>query len=203
MKLLVFITIILFFSGCRSEPKVERDAYGSIIREDPFVEDKLYKKKAEDARRSDVYGASTLSDHCEKVNIGEGLTFITKCHYEFLMRLKLQCEFPQATGVAFHLPVRFKELQVNILNVDKTIFKDSKRFPTKVTTNQDGVLDFSFATSGILKDYQIEISNSKFKVTVSSVKLGDPILVPESFCSKNVGKLYPNHRHLFRQEGFE
>jgi len=183
MKFLILIPL-LFFVGCVSEKKVERDAHGSIMREDPFVEDKLYKKKAEDARRSEAFGVSTLSEHCEKVSIGDGFAFITKCHYEFLMRLKLQCEFPQATGVPFHQPVRFKELQVNILNVDKAIFKDSKRFPTKVTTNQDGVLDFSFATTGVLNDYQIEISNSKSKVTVSSVKLADPILVPESFCSK-------------------
>lgn len=185
-KFSILYPLVFVFFGCTSEPKLERDAHGSIIHEDPFKEDKLYKQKAEDFRSGNSYGVTILSEKCNEFKSGEnGLTFPLNCQYAYLIRFRVQCEVKQAVGVPFHSPMRFKELQVNLVNIDKAILTDQKRFPSVMTTNQSGELDFSFSATDSLENFQIELSNTKTKVVVNNVQLSDPVLVPESFCSKN------------------
>lgn len=186
-KFLILFSL-LGFLGCVTQPKVERDAHGSIIREDQFAEDKLYKKRAEEARIGDSYGVSPLSKNCTGIPLigdpKDGFGLFKECKYELLARIKIQCEFSQVVGQPFYRPVRYKEFRVDIVGVDKSGLKDPKRFPTNVTTDHDGILDFSFGVTDSLNEFQFEIIDPNSLMTVRTNKISEPIIAPESFCSK-------------------
>jgi len=188
MNTIIIISVLFVFLGCVSESKPQRGAHGAIIREDQFAADNEYKRRAEEVRMNNSLGVFVLAERCDETNIpvGSGKYFPLRssCEVDNFVRLKLQCEVPQGAGVPYYQPMRFKEFQVNLVNIEGAALKDPKRLPSKMVTSQDGIVDFSFTTKDSLTRFQIEITNQKGTVIVDRVRIADPIMLPEYFCQK-------------------